>query len=132
MPLTINVGLSRKASRNYNSTGTSINLSAELDPALLTRPAELQRQIEHLYQQAEDALVRQAAHAGSRKTPNPVDPGPTVNQRRAIASLAERLGIDESTECRRIMGAELNDLAVPQASQFIDHLKGLRRTARRS
>ena len=38
MPLTIDVGLSRKASKDYQSTGTSINLTAELDQALLPRP----------------------------------------------------------------------------------------------
>lgn len=31
MPLSINVGLSRKASRDYQSTGVSINVTAELD-----------------------------------------------------------------------------------------------------
>ncbi|QOV89759.1 hypothetical protein [Humisphaera borealis] len=35
MPLSINVGLSRKASRDYQSTGYSINVTAELDQALL-------------------------------------------------------------------------------------------------
>jgi len=31
LPLTVNVGLSRKASKDYQSTGASINLTAELD-----------------------------------------------------------------------------------------------------
>jgi len=35
MPLVINVGLSRKASKYYRSAGTSINISTELDHALL-------------------------------------------------------------------------------------------------
>jgi hypothetical protein len=39
MPLTISVGLSRKASENYQSTGVSINITAELDQSLLARPA---------------------------------------------------------------------------------------------
>ena len=43
MPLSINVGLSRKASKNYQSTGVSINIVAELDAALLARPEELQQ-----------------------------------------------------------------------------------------
>jgi hypothetical protein len=43
MPLSINVGLSRKASKDYQSTGTSINIVAELDQALLAKPDELQR-----------------------------------------------------------------------------------------
>lgn len=61
MPLTINVGLSRKASENYQSRGVSLNMTAELDQGLLTRPAELQEQIAQLYLQAERALQRQMA-----------------------------------------------------------------------
>jgi hypothetical protein len=49
MPLNINVGLSRKASRDFQSTGYSINLVAELDSALLAHPDELQEQIADLY-----------------------------------------------------------------------------------
>jgi hypothetical protein len=45
MPLSINVGLSRKASKDYQSTGVSINVTAELDQALLAKPDELQQQV---------------------------------------------------------------------------------------
>jgi hypothetical protein len=31
MPLNVNVGLSKKISRDYQSTGLSVNLTAELD-----------------------------------------------------------------------------------------------------
>ena len=61
MPLSINVGLSRKASKDYQSTGTSINIVAELDATLLAKPEELQRQIDNLFQQAQDAIDRNAA-----------------------------------------------------------------------
>src|SRR4051794_24925914 len=60
MPLSINVGLSRKASKDYQSSGVSINVTAELDQSLLARPEELQEQIAGLYAQAELALDRQA------------------------------------------------------------------------
>lgn len=63
MPLSINVGLSRKTSKDYQSTGYSINVTAELDQTLLAKPDELQRQIDGLYQQAHDAIDRQAASA---------------------------------------------------------------------
>ena len=56
MPLSINVGLSCKASRDYQSTGVSINVTAELDQALLARPEQLQKQIGDLYAQAHQAL----------------------------------------------------------------------------
>jgi hypothetical protein len=69
MPLTVNVGLSRKASKDYQSTGTSINLTAELDATLLARPQELQQEIEKLYQQADLALGRQTAPAPAGNRP---------------------------------------------------------------
>jgi len=72
MPLSSNVGLSRKASKDYQSTGVSINVTAEFDKALLARPDELQRQIGDLYCQTQTALVRQADALGDpqpRRTP---------------------------------------------------------------
>ena len=60
MPLSINVGLSRKASKDFQSSGVSINVTAELDQSLLARPDELQQQIDALYAQAQQALDRQA------------------------------------------------------------------------
>lgn len=60
MPITLNVGLSRKTSENYNSAGLSINITAELDQSLLARPHELQGAIHELYEQAEIALEQQS------------------------------------------------------------------------
>jgi hypothetical protein len=68
MPLTINVGLSRKASKDYQSTGCSINVTAELDQSLLARPDELQQQIDGLYRQAREAVHRQTATASAGTT----------------------------------------------------------------
>ncbi len=70
MPISTNVGLSRKSSCDYQSQGQSINLTAELDSALLTKPAELQRQIAALYQQAQEALDR----AATALTGEPAEP----------------------------------------------------------
>jgi len=61
MPLTINVGLSRKLSQDFSSVGVSLNVTAELDQGLLARPQELQHQIEELYREANQALDRQLA-----------------------------------------------------------------------
>ncbi len=69
MPLSINVGLNRKASHNYQSTGVSINVTAELDATLLAKPDELQQQIAGLYSQAESALERQAAQLAPPEPP---------------------------------------------------------------
>ena len=69
MPLSINVGLSRKASKDYQSTGVSINVTAELDQSLLAKPAELQAQIDSLYAQAESAIDRQVKACAGGTTP---------------------------------------------------------------
>jgi hypothetical protein len=76
MPLTIDVGLSRKASENYQSTGTSINITAELDQSLLARPDQLQQEIDRLYEQANTALDRQTAHLQAKAD----KPGPPTGQ----------------------------------------------------
>jgi hypothetical protein len=60
MPLTVNVGISRKASANYQSAGHSISLTAELDQSLLADPPRLQSEIDRIYRQAEEALDRKA------------------------------------------------------------------------
>ena len=147
MPLTINVGLSRKASKDYQSSGTSINLTAELDQSLLARPDDLQRQIGDLYQQAEHAMIRQAsqpapasassqANAASGGNGNGRNGGNgnggngrvapmTQSQSRAIHAIAKRLGIDPADECMRQFGWDLDRLSIREASTIIDHLKSL-------
>lgn len=152
MPLSINVGLSRKASKDYQSTGFSINVTAELDQALLTRPEELQRQIDELYRQADQAIDRQvnahgrtgrhalpsgspqtsasAAASPPRSTPSPRHAGSmTQSQRRAIDAMAQRLGIDPGEEARHEFGWSWDQLSIRQASSLIDHLKTLSPTA---
>jgi len=69
MPLSVNVGLSKKASRDYQSTGVSINVTAELDQSLLAKPNELQAQIDALYGQAEQAIARQVQACGGGTAP---------------------------------------------------------------
>jgi hypothetical protein len=69
MPLSINVGLSRKASKDYQSTGVSINVTAELDQSLLAKPNELQAQIDALYSQAESAIARQVKACAGETAP---------------------------------------------------------------
>ena len=71
MPLTVNVGLNRKASRDFQSAGVSINLAAELDMGLLADPPRLQHEIEKVYMQAEAALDKQV-HAMTVTVTTPV------------------------------------------------------------
>jgi hypothetical protein len=65
MPLLINVGLNRKASKDFQSVGVSLNLTAELDQGLLSEPPRLQSEIDRIYGQAEEALERQISAMGT-------------------------------------------------------------------
>jgi hypothetical protein len=155
MPLSINVGLSRKASRDYQSTGVSINVTAELDQSLLARPDELQRQIGDLYSQAQNALDHQAnvlsdpqqrrngqndrgrdrgniygPHNGNNANNDRRDAAMTSSQRRAILAIVKRWDINLDAECRDFIGEEFERLSVRQASELIDHLKASEPTGR--
>ena len=55
MPLLINVGLNRKASKDFQSVGVSLNMTAELDQGLLSDPPRLQSEVQRIYSLAEDA-----------------------------------------------------------------------------
>ncbi len=68
MPLLINVGLNRKASKDFQSVGVSLNLTAELDQALLTDAPRLQSEIDRIYGQAEEALERQITAMSTPQT----------------------------------------------------------------
>ena len=179
MPLSINVGLSRKASKDYQSTGTSINIIAELDAALLAKPDELQKQIDGLYREAQAAIDRNTVapepppvrdngrydrktysdrggngygngsgdrgHSysnGNRRSNGNGNSngggngrsnsgssgggsggGMTDSQRRAINAISRRVNVDAALEARDIIGTELEELTLRQASDLIDHLK---------
>ncbi len=138
MPLSINVGLSRKASKDYQSTGVSINVTAELDQALLAKPDQLQKQIGYLYSQAHQALDGQMNQpAGSenassgRSAPKSAavngngrgSAAMTASQRRAILAIAKRWDFNVDYECRERFATAFDDLSIRQASELIDHLK---------
>jgi len=144
MPLTINVGLSKKSSHNYQSEGVSINVTAELDQALLGRPEHLQREISGLYHQAEQALEHQigphaqrsprtrraTSPAPSRGTENGRQSSPsngqrmaTASQLRALQSICKRSELDLESESHNEFGKASTELDIRQASVLIDLLK---------
>lgn len=49
----------------------------------------------------------------------------TASQRRAILAIARRMNVDPEYEAKQIVGDNLDDLSLKQASELIDHLKGL-------
>jgi hypothetical protein len=65
MPLLINVGLNRKASKDFQSVGVSLNMTAELDQGLLADPPRLQAEVGRIYSLAEDALEAQISGMSS-------------------------------------------------------------------
>ena len=127
MPMILNVGLSRKTSENYNSKGVSINLTAELDQALLNRPDELQDRVAALYREAEVALERQENPNGHEQhtQPQPNGDGMTASQRRAIEAICKRLNTNPTDEAHHEFGLDLDRMTIREASKFIDHLKAL-------
>lgn len=60
--LRANVGVSRKMSKDYNSTGFSLNLDAEIN-ATLDDPEAVIERVKELYSVAEEALDRQIAES---------------------------------------------------------------------
>jgi hypothetical protein len=63
--LKVNVGLSRKLSREFNSSGFTINLEGEVS-ASLHNPEKLLANIQEYYDLAEEALQRQIEHHTAR------------------------------------------------------------------
>ena len=137
MPPSINVGLSRNASKDYQSTRVSINVTAELDQALLARSDQLQEQIRDMYAQAHHALDGQMNSLADSGSPG-IRPAPknngtndnghgsasmTASQRRAILAIAKRWEIKVDYECHERFATAFNDLSIRQASDLIDHLK---------
>ena len=66
MPLKINVGVSRKVSQDYQSTGFSLNIDAELPANLIDNPDAMAEQSSHLFQLANDLLDEQVRQAGGK------------------------------------------------------------------
>jgi len=87
--LRVNVGLTRKLSRDYNSTGYSINVEGEV-AATLDDPESVIERIRELYDLADEALRDQierdrsttalAAHDASPASPPPVQRRAPVNR----------------------------------------------------
>jgi len=76
--LKANVGLSRKVSKDYNSTGYSVNLDGEIT-APVSDPEAVIEQVKELFDLAEEALSQQiersqsdAAIAGHDESPQPL------------------------------------------------------------
>jgi DNA primase len=78
--LKANVGLSRKLSENYQSTGFSLNLEGEIN-ASLDNPETVIERVRELYDLADEALQRQieAHQSDSAIASRDADPKPSNN-----------------------------------------------------
>lgn len=136
MPLTLNVGLSKKIGEaNYGSRGASVHFEVELEHTLVRQPDELKEKIRYLFAQAKEAVEEELAgggqdHAGeananngSRRFSNGRQA--TASQCRAIHAIASRNRVDLPSRLRDRFGVdEPTDLLIGQASELIDELKG--------
>jgi hypothetical protein len=139
MGLQVNVGLSKKASENFQSASVSINLVAELDGSLLNRPDELQQKIAKLYALANQAVERQLAdtkppapspsypqraNGHNGKPYNGNGPAPmTAKQRKAILGIARGADVDPFATASQTFAVDFDQLTSRQASELIDALK---------
>lgn len=90
MPFIINVGVSRKASKDFQSTGYSLNLTAELDSGLLADSNRLQNEIERIYSQATIALNRQIEGSVGQQKPTTNTPASVTVTVASLDSLQNR------------------------------------------
>ena len=132
MPLTLNVGLTKKIGEaNYGSRGASVNFAVELEHTLVRQPDELKQKIKYLFGLAKDAVEEElAADEPSDRNDNNghsrqshARPA-TASQVRAIHAIADRNHIDLTTRLRDSFSVtKADELSVSQASELIDELK---------
>ena len=152
MPLTLNVGLSKKIGQpDYGSLGVTCNVQVELDSNLLHSDLggfheKVKRAYLACHQAVSDELARQQQTApingSSAGQPTPRTGAPaggqrptngqphqlrkaTTSQLRAIEAIVARERVDlPALLQQRFATDQLTDLSINQASDLIDELKG--------
>lgn len=143
MPLTLNVGLSRKIGEpNFGSRGATVNFAVELESSLVREPDQLREKIRYLFAQAKQAVkeeldgpVSADLHAsngyhvsqngngncdGHRPNGRPA----TASQVRALHAIANRNRINLSSRLNELFGvSQPEDLSITDASSAIDRFK---------
>jgi hypothetical protein len=151
MPLTVNVGLSKKVGLpDYGSLGASCHVEVELDGSLVFSDLDaFQQKVKQAFvacsQAVSDELYRQqsAGSSTTSATSAPVNDGngqrgngqptgqrrsqprkATASQVRAIEAIAGKLQLDLGSWLRERYGLPLaSELSITQASETIDALK---------
>jgi hypothetical protein len=148
MPLTLNVGVSRKIGQpDYGSLGANCHVEVELDTALLREDLDaFHRHVRNAFLQCRQAVDDELTQAqqgessnghrnghhngtngnvsngnGSRRTSGRQA---TASQCRAIRAIADRQRLDLTAELHNRFGVEHpEDLGISQASELIDAIK---------
>ena len=141
MPLTLNVGVSKKRGLpDYGSVGATCHVAVELDAALLTGDQEgFQRQVQNAYaacaRAVNEELARHGENGESRESNGNGrsprngshrnnDRKATASQVRAIRAIADRQRIDLDAELQRRFGVKRpEELSIREASELIDAIK---------
>ena len=140
MPMTLNVGLSRKVGEaNYGSRGASVNLELELEGSLVNDPDRLRQSIRRLFGEAREAVDEElsregtnghadqaSASNGGQRQGNGHHPRPaTQAQVKAIHAICRRQRVDLVALLGEKFGcAKPEDLSLQDASSLIDDLNG--------
>ena len=134
MPMTLNIGLSRKVGEaNYGSRGASVHFAVEVEASLLREPNELREKIKYLFSQAKEA-VEEELSGGSQEANGKNGNGHHQNSRngrgatsahvRAIHAIASRERVDLTARLGEDFGvSHPEDLSISDASELIDGLK---------
>lgn len=144
MPMTLNVGLSKKMGLPaYGSLGATCQVAVELESGLLQTDLEaFHRHVRSAFSACRAAVTEELARQGRETTSSPAT-GSTANasdtgrarepirkatwgQRRAIEAIAQRHQLELAELLQPRFGTrELADLSITQASALIDELNTL-------
>jgi hypothetical protein len=145
MPLTLNVGLSKKVGEpDYGSRGASVNLELELDSGTVNEPDRLRDRIRQMFHLARDAIREELAGNGTPAPQASAPLGPpapgaanggyggnhgnrdrpaTQSQVRALHAITRKQGLNLSQLVRqRFLAQRPEDLSLRDASALIDEL----------
>jgi hypothetical protein len=140
MPLTLNVGLSKKVGEpDYGSRGASVNLELELDSGTVNEPDRLRDRIRQMFHLARDAIREElngngaaapaappapiAANGGYGGNHGNRDRSATQSQVRALHAITRKQGLNLSQLVRqRFLAQRPEDLSLRDASALIDEL----------